>query len=249
MQPKEMLHKVEGVAAMSSSTLPCDKFEKNSTDNMSDFVVFTRSDGKLMRIVAAVDDPQQEAQRMSYCQPFEVGVAAQVANVNRPAPTAVLDGNPVGADWYETSLPAVFTALAQVSQGTKRKAETLRDSKPDSELKAAPRARKPKAPAPEQPEANESEQPKASETEQPGASETGPPESQSDAEQPGDRQLWLEPCSTATAPKAKEVKAALRQQGAPQWVLALCREVSQRSEERIYRKILKLDSSAGRTKA
>ncbi len=65
------------------------------------------------------------------------------------------------------------------------------------------------------------------------------------SEQPeelGAWQRWLEPCRSSLAPRATVVKAALRERGAPSWLLPLCREVSQKDVSGHYRKILKIGS-------
>jgi hypothetical protein len=44
-------------------------------------------------------------------------------------------------------------------------------------------------------------------------------------EELGDWQQWLEPCRSSRAPRATVTKAALRERGAPSWLLPMCREV------------------------
>jgi hypothetical protein len=62
------------------------------------------------------------------------------------------------------------------------------------------------------------------------------------SEELGAWQRWLEPCRSSLAPRATVVKAALRERGAPPWLLQLCREVSIKDTSGHYRKILKIGS-------
>jgi hypothetical protein len=68
-------------------------------------------------------------------------------------------------------------------------------------------------------------------------------------EELGAWQRWLEPCRPSLAPRAAEVKAALRERGAPPWLLPLCREVSQKDVTGHYRRILKLSKQTVRASA
>jgi len=61
-------------------------------------------------------------------------------------------------------------------------------------------------------------------------------------EELGEWQQWLEPCRSSRAPRATVTKAALRERGAPSWLLPLCREVSIKDASGHYRKILKIGS-------
>ena len=61
-------------------------------------------------------------------------------------------------------------------------------------------------------------------------------------EELGAWQQWLEPCRSSLAPRATVVKAALRERGAPSWLMPLCREVSIKDTSGHYRKILKIGS-------
>jgi hypothetical protein len=77
---------------------------------------------------------------------------------------------------------------------------------------------------------------------EPGRRKRAEREASEQPEELGAWQRWLEPCRSSLAPRATVVKAALRERGAPSWLLPLCREVSQKDARGHYRKILKIGS-------
>jgi hypothetical protein len=150
---------------------------------------------------------------MSYGQPFTVQVAARVPGVNEVALQAALCDGDVGSGWYTTPLGTILEALAKASQREAPQAAEQLSKKRD-----AKRAK------------DATEPPKKKRHVQPS----------DEPEELGSWQKWLEPCRSSLAPRATEVKAILRERGAPSWLLPLCKEVSQKDSQGHYRKILKL---------
>jgi hypothetical protein len=188
--------------------------------------VYSRSDGSLFRVLPSTAAPEREARRMSYGQPFQVQVVARVPGVNEAALLDTMRKDEVGSGWYSTSLPDLLEALA----GATREAQAAPKKRDAAPIAAVPKKHGavPIAAVPKKRGAK------------PLAEAPSKRRAEGEREELGAWQNWLEPCSSALAPRATEVKAALRERGAPSWLLPLCREVSQRDATGHYRKILKL---------
>jgi hypothetical protein len=195
---------------------------------MAEVVVYSRSDGSLFRVMPSTCAPEREAKRMSYGQPFSVQVAARVPGVNEAALQAALRDGEVGSGWYTTPLSTILEALVLASQ------------------REAPQAAEPLSKRREAKQAKDATESKRKRGEKQAKDATEPPkkkrcaEPSEEPEELGSWQKWLEPCRSSLAPRATEVKAILRERGAPSWLLPLCREVSQKDSQGHYRKILKL---------
>jgi hypothetical protein len=165
---------------------------------------------------------------MSYGQPFAVQVAARVPGVNEVALQAALCDGEVGSGWYATPLSTILEALAKASQReAPRAAEPLSKKRGAKQITDATESQR------------RSEEKQATDATEPPKKKRRVQPSE-EPEELGSWQKWLEPCRSSLAPRATEVKAILRERGAPSWLLPLCKEVSQKDSQGHYRKILKL---------